>query len=116
MFKALTGVRGAAAVLVMLYHYLVFQHLDDGRFSPFGPGYLAVDLFFILSGFLMAMNYRDSLDFNLIENAFAKLKALRRKAAERTKDALWAAIGRLVDQITPAECADMFAAADYDAT
>ena len=60
MFKALTGVRGAAAVLVMLYHYLVFQHLDDARFSPLGPGYLAVDLFFILSGFLMAMNYRDS--------------------------------------------------------
>ena len=54
-------------------------------------------------------------DFNPIENAFAKLKALLRKAAERTKDALWAAIGRLVDQITPAECVNMFAAASYDA-
>ena len=57
-----------------------------------------------------------SPDFNPIENAFAKLKALLRKAAERTKDALWAAIGRLVDQITPAECVNMFAAAGYDAT
>ncbi len=57
-----------------------------------------------------------SPDFNPIENAFAKLKALLRKAAERSKDALWAAIGRLVDQITPAECANMFTAAGYDAT
>ena len=56
-----------------------------------------------------------SPDFNPIENAFAKLKALLRNAAERTKDALWAAIGRLVDLITPAECANMFAAAGYDA-
>ena len=53
---------------------------------------------------------------NPIENAFAKLKALLRKAAERTVAGLWAAIGRLVDLITPAECANMFAAAGYDAT
>ena len=38
-----------------------------------------------------------SPDFNPIENAFAKLKALLRKAAERTIDGLWAAIGRLID-------------------
>jgi transposase len=57
-----------------------------------------------------------SPDFNPIENAFAKLKALLRKAAERTVDALWAAIGRLVDTFKPAECANYFAAAGYDAT
>ncbi len=55
-----------------------------------------------------------SPDFNPIENAFAKLKALLRKEAARTVDALWSAIGRLVDLITPAECANMFAAAGYD--
>lgn len=55
-------------------------------------------------------------DFNPIENAFAKLKAFLRKAAERTMDGLWRAIGRLIDQITPAESANMFAAAGYDAT
>jgi transposase len=38
-----------------------------------------------------------SPDFNPIENAFAKLKALLRKAAERTIDGLWTAIGRIVD-------------------
>lgn len=57
-----------------------------------------------------------SPDFNPIENAFAKLKAFLRKAAERTRDGLWRAIGRLIDQITPAESANLFAAAGYDAT
>jgi transposase len=56
-----------------------------------------------------------SPDFNPIEMAFAKLKALLRKAAERTVDGLWAAIGRLVDVLTPQECANYFAAAGYDA-
>jgi transposase len=51
-----------------------------------------------------------------IENAFAKLKALLRKAAERTVDGLWTAIGRLVDLFIPAECRNYFTAAGYDAT
>jgi transposase len=57
-----------------------------------------------------------SPDFNPIENAFAKLKALLRKAAERTVDGLWTAIGRLIDAFTPGECVNYFAAAGYDAT
>ncbi len=48
----------------------------------------------------------DSPDFNPIENAFAKLKALLRKAAERTVDGFRAAIGRLADAFSPAECAN----------
>lgn len=55
-----------------------------------------------------------SPDFNPIENAFAKLKALLRREAARTIEALWSAIGRLIDLITPAECVNMFAAAGYD--
>jgi transposase len=57
-----------------------------------------------------------SPDFNPIENAFAKLKALLRKAAARTLEALWIVIGELVDAFTPDECANYFAAAGYDAT
>jgi transposase len=57
-----------------------------------------------------------SPDFNPIENAFAKLKALLRKAAERTVEGLWAAIGRLIDLFQPSECRNYFAAAGYDAT
>ena len=55
-----------------------------------------------------------TLDFNPIEIALAKLKALLRKAAERSVDGLWSAIGRLVDVVTPQECSNYFAAAGYD--
>jgi transposase len=55
-----------------------------------------------------------SPDFNPIENAFAKLKALLRKAAERTIDGLWRTIGTLIDLFTPAECANFFTAAGYE--
>lgn len=55
-----------------------------------------------------------SPDFNPIENAFAKLKAMLRKAAERTINGLWSAIGDIIDTFTPTECANYFAAAGYD--
>ena len=55
-----------------------------------------------------------SPDFNPIENAFAKLKALLRKAAERTVPGLWKTVGDLIDQFTPAECANYFRAAGYE--
>lgn len=55
-----------------------------------------------------------SPDFNPIENAFSKLKAVLGKLAAPTIDTLWAAIGGLVDLIIPEECGNMFAAAGYD--
>ena len=54
-----------------------------------------------------------SPDLNPIEQAFAKLKALLRKAAERSVDALWNTIGRLLDQFTPQECANYFENSGY---
>ena len=54
-----------------------------------------------------------SPDLNPIENAFAKLKALLRKAAARTVDGLWAAIGRVIDLFSPNECLNYFKAAGY---
>ena len=57
-----------------------------------------------------------SPDFNPIENAFSKLKALLRARAERTIDALWTAVGEVIDLFTPAECANYFAACGYDPT
>ena len=56
-----------------------------------------------------------SPDFNPIENAFSKLKALLRKAAARTVEQLWKVIGDSLDAFTPTECANYFAAAGYDA-
>jgi transposase len=55
-----------------------------------------------------------SPDFNPIENAFAKLKAILRKAAERTVGALWDRIGTVLGTFTPAECANYFRAAGYE--
>ena len=54
-----------------------------------------------------------SPDLNPIENAFAKLKALLRKAAERTVGALWDRIGTTLDAFAPPECANYFKAAGY---
>jgi transposase len=54
-----------------------------------------------------------SPDLNPIEQAFAKLKALLRKASERTVDGLWNAIGRLLDLFPPAECANYIANSGY---
>ena len=55
-----------------------------------------------------------SPDFNPIEQAFAKLKALMRKAAARTKEALWNKVGEILDAFTPDECANYFTAAGYE--
>ena len=45
-----------------------------------------------------------SPDLNPIEQVFAKLKHLLRKAAERSKEAVWRKIGTLLDKFTPIEC------------
>ena len=55
-----------------------------------------------------------SPDFNPIEKAFSKLKALLRKAAERTVDGLWNRIGELLEAFTPNECANFLTAAGYE--
>ena len=55
-----------------------------------------------------------SPDFNPIEYVFSKLKALLRKAAARSKAALWQVLGALLDAFSPEECANYFAAAGYD--
>jgi transposase len=54
-----------------------------------------------------------SPDLNPIEMMFAKLKALLRRAEERTVPALWDRIGSSLDLVTPAESANYFRAAGY---
>jgi transposase len=46
-----------------------------------------------------------SPDLKPIEQVFAKLKLLLRKAAERTVEATWRRIGKLLDAFPPSECA-----------
>jgi len=45
-----------------------------------------------------------SPDLNPIEQLFAKLKALLRKIAARSVEALWSAIGQLIAHFDPQEC------------
>lgn len=57
-----------------------------------------------------------SPDLNPIEQLFAKLKHLLRKAAERTTDAVCNAIGHILNMVTAQECRNYFAQAGYDRT
>jgi peptidoglycan/LPS O-acetylase OafA/YrhL len=55
--RSLTGLRGVAAVCVVFYHYFPLATVTNPIARSLDHGYLAVDLFFVLSGFVMAMNY-----------------------------------------------------------
>jgi peptidoglycan/LPS O-acetylase OafA/YrhL len=59
----LDGLRGIAAIAVMLFHFNLF-FLPQARFPLVYHAYLAVDLFFLLSGFVMAHVYGGLLASN----------------------------------------------------
>ena len=56
-----------------------------------------------------------SPDLNPIEQVFAKLKHLLRKAAERSVEATWKRIGSLLDAFPPHECTNYFRNSGYGA-
>jgi len=58
-YPILDGLRGVAAVMVVIFH--TFEaYADDNRFTQkINHGYLAVDFFFLLSGFVVAYAYDD---------------------------------------------------------
>lgn len=57
-----------------------------------------------------------SPDLNPIEQVFAKLKHLLRKAAARSFDAVTTAIGQLLERFTPQECVNYFNNSGYRPT
>ncbi|MGC4009821.1 MAG: acyltransferase [Pseudomonas sp.] len=61
--RALTGVRGVAASIIVLYHFGDVHLFDGGRllYYPIPYGYLPVDLFFMLSGYVIGLTYGDKL-------------------------------------------------------
>lgn len=63
--KSLTGLRGVAAFMVMLYHFKFSNFFPSPINTAINSTYLAVDLFFILSGFVMALTYS-----HLFQNGF----------------------------------------------
>lgn len=72
MNQSFEGLRGVAALLVVLYHV---PHLH--AFSLFKAGYLAVDLFFVLSGFVISMNYVGHLQSTADVREFAIARIAR---------------------------------------
>lgn len=71
-FHALDGLRGICAVLVLLYHTFLHQpsHL-------FGHGYLSVDVFFVLSGFVLAYAFGDRLASGMRPMEFMRARIRR---------------------------------------
>ncbi len=82
--RPLTGLRGAAALLVMLHHFYLKlaldQHLPLLQFL-LRKGYLGVDLFFVLSGFVMAMVYGAWFDGTRARRAADYVRFIIRRVA-----------------------------------
>ena len=55
--KSLTGLRGIAAIHVLLFHFFIGQQFTNPFTTLLAHGYLAVDVFFVLSGFVMTLTY-----------------------------------------------------------
>lgn len=70
-FVTLDGMRGFAAIAVALYHWGLAGH------QAFPAGYLAVDFFFALSGFVIAMSYTQRLATTMDWRAFLKVRLIR---------------------------------------
>ena len=82
-FRALTGIRGVAALYVMIFHFIPGV-APSGPMSTFlAHGYLSVDLFFVLSGFVMAANYGSMF------------------AGPRDSSAYWLFLGRRLARVYP---------------
>jgi len=75
--RALTGLRGIAALYVVLFHANGL-HAFPTEVRPFvHHGYIAVDLFFLLSGFVMALTYADLFRDGFSLTNFRKFLLLR---------------------------------------
>lgn len=58
-YEILDGLRGVAAMIVVIFHICEAHHFGNPFTQPVNHGYLAVDFFFLLSGFVVAYAYDD---------------------------------------------------------
>lgn len=69
--RSLTGLRGIAALYVVIFHALIIPASVNSPASTFlNHGYIAVDLFFILSGFVMALVHGQDFQNNFTLKAY----------------------------------------------
>ncbi len=83
-YHLLDGLRGVAALLVLWYHVLEGYSFSEGlvtgvftAISPLNHAYLAVDFFFILSGFVIGYAYDDRWDNGMTTWQFFKRRLIR---------------------------------------
>ena len=85
-YDLLDGLRGVAALMVIWYHIFEGYAFAGGSIiETFNHGYLAVDFFFILSGFVIGYAYDDRWGRNLTMKSFFKRRLIRLHPME-----LWA--------------------------
>jgi len=58
-YVILDGLRGVAAIMVVLYHVLEIYSQNNHALQIINHGYLAVDFFFLLSGYVLGYAYDD---------------------------------------------------------
>lgn len=77
-YELLDGLRGVAALLVIWYHVFEgYAFAGGGLITTFNHGYLAVDFFFMLSGFVISYAYDDRLRHTLSVKDFFKRRLIR---------------------------------------
>ena len=72
-YNILDGLRGAVALMVVWYHVFEgFAFAEGAAIDVFNHGYLAVDFFFMLSGFVISYAYDDRWDGMSLGNFFKR--------------------------------------------
>ena len=75
-YEILNGLRGVASLMVILYH--IFEGFATSPIDQrFNHGYLAVDFFFVLSGFVIGYAYDDRWSTGLKTKDFFKRRLIR---------------------------------------
>ena len=111
--RALTSLRGVAALWVLLFHLELERPVFPAGLREalaIGRGYVAVDLFFVLSGFVMALTYAESFRTCSFAVAYPGF-LLRRIARVMPLNAVIVAVLALVVRLSPWPAGDSFAAA-----
>jgi peptidoglycan/LPS O-acetylase OafA/YrhL len=75
-YEILDGLRGVAAIMILIYHIFETHTIFTTKNLIIGHGYLAVDFFFVLSGFVIGYAYDDRWGKMSIK-AFVKRRLIR---------------------------------------
>ena len=72
--KGINGIRGILAIIIALFHFeLIFPMTKKGIFRS---GYIGVEFFFILSGFLLVKGFYDNKKCDIVEIIKSKIKKM----------------------------------------